>query len=291
MNALPLAWKTLRDLRGATLAIGATTFVMAVFIVAIFPSYAEQLAGIDFPALYDAFFGEAPISSPEGFTSAEFFSWVPLLIITLAIIGGTGAIAGEESAGTLDALLALPVRRRDVLLAKALGNGLALVIVTVVAYPGFAFTAIFVDFPIDWPNLWFATLAMLPISFLYLAIALWGSAALPNRGAAAILTIGLVVVPYVLNTMGAAVAELADLRKFSPFYWSEGSRVLVHGFQWGRTAGMLALAALVLLAALRAVERREIGSHGGWSLPWRRRATADHSAETPTPAPGGQQAG
>lgn len=285
MNALPLAWKTLRDLRAATLAIGATNFLMAVFIVAIFPSYAEQLAGIDFPALYDAFFGEAPISSPEGFTSAEFFSWVPLLIITLAIIGGTAAIAGEESAGTLDALLALPVRRRDVLLAKALGNALALVLVALVSYPGFALTALFVDFPISWANLWWATVSMLPVSFLYLALALWAGAALPGRGAAAIVTIGAVVVAYVLNTMGAAVADLQEVRKVSPFYWAEGSRTLVHGLQWERVLGLLLLAAIVLVAAMRAAERREIGARAPFRLPWVRAGGAVRRPGATAPEP------
>ena len=290
MNALALVWKTLRDLRGATLAIGATTLLMAVFVTAIFPSYSEQLADIEYPGLFDAFVGEAPLSSPEGFASAEFFSWIPLLVVTLAIIGGTGAIAGEESAGTLDALLALPVRRRHVLLAKALGIALALVLVTVVAYPGFALTALLVDFPIDWANLWFATLGVLPVAFLYLAIALWGSAALPGRGAAVIVTVGAVVVAYVLNTMGAAVSDLEPLRKASPFYWADGSRVLVHGFQPLRTFALLGVAALVLAAAVYAVERREIGTRAPWRLPWQRERGEGPERDARLPAAGPEEA-
>jgi len=46
--------------------------------------------------------GEAgSITFPEGFLTAEFFSTMPFVLITMAIIAGTGALAGEEAGGTL----------------------------------------------------------------------------------------------------------------------------------------------------------------------------------------------
>jgi ABC-type transport system involved in multi-copper enzyme maturation permease subunit len=103
-----------------------------------------------------------------------------------------------------------------------------------------------------------AVLNMLPVTLLFLTLSLWASAALPSRGAAAAVSIAAVVVTYFLNMLGASVEMLETPRKLSPFYWSDASRILLHGFDWARAGALLALAALFLGLALWRFERRDI---------------------------------
>lgn len=258
---LAIARKTLADVRTSTIWVGVVSAAMGIFLVLLFPSYRDSLEGFEFPDAFAAFFGEAgPITTPAGFLSAEFFSWIPLLLVTVAIIGGTGAIAGEEAAGTLDLLLAQPISRRNLLLQKSLALAVAVTLAALAAYPAFLLGTLLVDFDISAGRLFAAVLNMVPITLLYLGLALLGSAALPGRSGAAALSIGAVVAAYFLNTVGAAVESLETARKLSPFYWADGGHVLAHGFDWPRTLALLAIAAALLVAALEAFERREIAA-------------------------------
>lgn len=268
MRRYGLLRKTLREVQTSTVAVTVVMFLMAAFVVVLYPQFEDTLANFDDIGFYEGFLGEAgTYSSPEGFLAAEFFSWIPLLLITVAIIGGTGTLAGEEAAGTLDLLLAQPVTRRRLVLEKAAGLSLALLVATLLSFPGFLLGMLLVDFDISIVRIVAALLNMLPVTLLYMALAMWGSAALPGRGAAAVVCIGAVVAAYFLNTIGAVVDVLEVPRKLSPFYWADGSYVLVHGFEPLRAGGLLVVAGVLLVLTVIAFERRDIATGGrGWTL-------------------------
>ncbi len=282
MTRFGLLRKTLREVRTSVIAVALVMSLMAAFVIVLYPQFEDSLAGFDEMGFYEGFLGEAgTFASPEGFLSAEFFSWIPLLLITVAIIGGTGTLAGEEAAGTLDLLLAQPITRRRLVLEKAAGLSLALLMAALLSLPGFVLGKLLVDFDIGYLRILEAVLNMMPVTLLYLALALWGSAALPGRGAAAVVCIGAVVAAYFLNTVGAVVEVLEVPRKLSPFYWADGSHVMLHGFDLLRAGGLLAVAAALLVMAVLSFERRDIASGGrGISL----RRFLHRQAPTPAPA-------
>lgn len=281
MTRFGLLRKTLREVRTSVIAVALVMSLMAAFVIVLYPQFEDSLAGFDEMGFYEGFLGEAgTFASPEGFLSAEFFSWIPLLLITVAIIGGTGTLAGEEAAGTLDLLLAQPITRRRLVLEKAAGLSLALLMAALLSLPGFVLGKLLVDFDIGYLRILEAVLNMMPVTLLYLALALWGSAALPGRGAAAVVCIGAVVAAYFLNTVGAVVEVLEVPRKLSPFYWADGSHVMLHGFDLLRAGGLLAVAAALLALAVLSFQRRDIASGGrGISL------TRLLRRQAPTPAP------
>ena len=268
MKRLPVAMKTLRDYRVSFVSAAVVLVLMAVLALSIYPSYREGLEDFELPAGFQGFIGEAgSIASPPGFVSAEFFSWIPLLLIVVAVIAGTGVIAGEEAAGTLDLLLAQPVSRRRLLLERFAGAAVGVALAALAGMPGFIITKLFVDFDVSNGRLLAASVNMIPPTLLFLAFSLWMSTTLPTRTAASTLSIGLVVVTYVLNLVGSSVEALDWLRWFSPFYWSDASRVLIRGFDYARAGGLLVVAALFLVLALRSFERRDIASGGrDWSF-------------------------
>ena len=110
--------RAMKDQRWMVLGIGIGSALMAAMILAIYPSYSEALEDFDIPPAMQAFIGDIDIASASGFITAEFFSWIPILLVVYAIVQGTGALAGEESNGTLDLLLAQPISRTRLLLEK-----------------------------------------------------------------------------------------------------------------------------------------------------------------------------
>ncbi|MCC7364673.1 MAG: ABC transporter permease subunit [Dehalococcoidia bacterium] len=269
MNRLPLVAKTLRDYRVSVVAIGLTIVLMALVVMLVYPTYSEALADMEVPAGFEGFIGEAgDWSSPAGFLAAEFFSWIPLVLIVLAIIAGTGAVAGEEAAGTMDLLLAQPVSRRRYLLERFAGIALAVTLAAAFALPGFAIGKLAIGYDVSYWRMTQATVNMLPVTYLFVALALLGSSALPGRGAATMLSVGVVVLAYFLYSIGAAVEALDWMAKVTPFYWSDNSRVLAHGFDWLRAGVLLAVAGVLLALAVVAFERRDIASTGRAFRPW-----------------------
>ncbi len=268
MSGYGLFRKTLRDVRTSTIAVAITIVATAIVDILLYPQYRESLKDFDASGVYKGFLGEATsMASPEGFLSTEFFSWIPLLLITVAIIGGTGAFAGEEGAGTLDLLLAQPMSRRRLVVEKSAALSLAITAAAIASFPAFVLARQFVDFDLSSVRIFAAVVNMLPVTMLFLGLSLWGSAALPGRGAAAMVSIGAVVVTYFLNTIGAAVSLLDTPRRFSPFYWADGSHVLIHGFDPLRAGGLLAIAAVFLVFAVTSFERRDIATGSReWSL-------------------------
>ena len=276
--------KTMRDYRGPILAMWLVAALIGLMDLVIYPSYRDSLGDFRMPEAMQAMIGEGlSIASPEGFVSAEFYSWVPLLFITVAIIAGTGVTAGEESSGTMDVLLAQPVSRRRLALEKAAGVAIPVTVGMIASLAGFYVAKLFADFPIGPWRLFETTVSMIPVVLLFAAIALWAGVTFPSRGTASMFSIGVVVVAYFLQLMGPTVGLMETPQKLSPFYWSDAATVLVNGFQWIRFLVMLGVAALVLVAMLWFFERRDITGTREWS--WRLWRRNNGGTEAPGHAP------
>jgi ABC-2 type transport system permease protein len=255
--------KTLRDVRGSTIGIAILLIVMAILDLALYPSYSESLEGFEIPAAMSGLLGEAAdlgMGSPEGFITAEYFSWIPLVLIILAVVGGTAAFAGEAGAGTMDLLLAQPIKRWQLALAKTLALVVAIAIAALAGMIGFVIGKALVDFDVTLGRLFAATVNMLPLTYLFLAASLLLSARMPSRGLAAMIMTGTIVIAYFLQVLGETAPALETARKISPFYWAEPSRVVLGGFDWTRSMLIMALATATASIAVWQFERRDVAS-------------------------------
>lgn len=266
---LPTFRRTLREQRIQFMAWGLMVFVLGFITVVIYGSFRDAFAAFDESGAFQEFAGEAgSVSSPAGYLSVEFFSYIPLLILIAVVIAGTGAIAGEESAGTLDLVLAQPVSRRRVLFEKTAALLVLLVAVVVVSIPGLLAAKVFVTFDMSAAKMAEAVLYMIPLTLLFLSLAVFSSAVLANRTAATILVVGAAIAGYFLNTLGAYVSALEQPRKLSPFYWADFTRVMLHGFDFGRALVFVAISVAILVAAMLILERRDIAARTTHFRPW-----------------------
>lgn len=134
------------------------------------------------------------------------FYLATFLTVLIAGFSGVGAISGEIEAGTAPALLAEPVSRRQVLLGKFLGYGLALGVYATAFF--FALWGLMAwQFGVTLPNPW----AVLPLFLLQplimLALAILGSTVLSTmaNGVTVFLLYGVSLVAGIIEQIGGAL--------------------------------------------------------------------------------------
>jgi ABC-2 type transport system permease protein len=201
----------------------------------------------------------ADISTPAGYLNIELFTFVlPLIVLAVTLAGGGGATAGEEERGTLELLLANPVRRWRIVLEKALGTGLFAAIVCAGVWVGLAATARLgdIDIALDHVAGTLASVWLLACSFGGLALLI--GALTGSRGGAIGIALAVAVVAFFVNALAPLSDVLEPWRPISPYFHYIGYDPLSNGLDPGH-AGLLALVTVgFVLAAAFAFERRDL---------------------------------
>ncbi len=253
--------KSLRDERWQVVGFGMALAVMSSTAVFLWPSVRDTLQNFTLPAAVQAFLGtDLSIASAAGYLSARYFGWVDILLIVYAVIQGTGAIAGEESGGTMDLLLAQPIARRDIVLQKVVATIIGSGAIIAIGWLGFALSLAFVRIDVSLADTAIASANMLPITLLFFALSLWAGAVAPSRGVASGMTIGLATAAYFISTLANGVDSLRGLRYTTPFYYYGSGASLVHGIQWCHVALLLGIAAALVALTVRTFERRDVSA-------------------------------
>lgn len=268
--------------RGQIIGWGLTLFLLAVMMVSFYDTIAEDqeqwrdLLDI-YPEEFLAFFGGVlDFTTPEGFLSVEFFSFMPLVLGVYAIIAGGGMLVEDEEAGRMDLILGQPVRRRSLFFGRLLGYVVTTALICLMGLIGMMLSMTWSAMEL---GLWTITkpfLSLLALVMFFGALALMLSMLMPSRRMAGMLT-GVVLVGGFFIT---GLAELSDSLKtfadFSPMTYYQGGQAMSE-LNLGSLLGMLGVAVVFALVAWWRFERREIrvGGEGGWQLPFRRRRSAE----------------
>ena len=278
---LTMAWKAFRDIRAGALLAGGVGAILAASASFMFEGYASAIEGLEDISIYQGFTGSSVvITEPEGFLAAIYFAWIPLLLIVVGILGGTGALSAQEEDGSLDLILAQPVPRWKVLLGTALGLGSALTIATALAIPAFAISIPLADLDLPIGRAFSAVLVTIPLILLFVALGLLLAAAMPSRGTAVAATMALAIAGYFLQVMGSISSDLEPFRLVSPFSWAEAGQIMADGIHWGRLAAM-SLGVVVLTGiAIWLFERREIVGHHTIVLPLHTSPPPDRTSDS-----------
>ena len=251
--------KAMRDQQWMILGFGVGSALMAALVLAIYPSYSEALEDFVLPPALQAIVGDVDIGTATGFVSVEFFSWIPVLFVVYAIIQGTGALAGEESSGTIDILLAQPISRTRLLVEKSLAIVVGAVAIAALALPGFVLPYYVMDIEVSLGGLLVATMAMVPLTLAFAALALLAGSVLPTRRDAASTLTAVAVVSYFINSLGQAADALDPLRPASLFYYYRADRILLEGVDIVGVIVLFSTAAVAATLAGIAFQRRDMG--------------------------------
>ncbi len=242
-------WDQRRVLASWSIGVTAVGLLYAVFYPTInTPEMADVLDS--FPTGFLDAIGFTDVFSAAGYVGSTTFGLLgPALIIIMGAALGGSAIAGEETSGRLDLILAHPISRWSVTLQRfaALVVGMAaaaaLLFVGLVAISDLAQLG-----EIGVANLAAASLhlALLGIFFGALALAVGAATGRPGLVYATVAIVG--VGSFLGNNLGPTIEGLAWLRDISPFHYYAGGMPLRHGLQLV-DAVVLFVASLVLVVA------------------------------------------
>lgn len=262
-----LALDALRRLRRGMVWWALGLVALAALQLGVYPTVRDE-SGLrdlvrEYPdALKDLFgIGDLDYTSAAGYLGIELFGLVvPLLFLIVAVSAGARAFAGEEERGHLETILTLPVGRRRVVL-----EGLAAMAAEVVVLGAVLLVALLVGAPlvgmhISSGHVAAAVLAAALLAIGFGAVAMAVGAATGRRAVAAGAAAALALAAYLVDSLGALVPWLHGLGPFTPFHHYAGPEPLRNGASLPHLAALLALAVVGTVAALVAVERRDIGT-------------------------------
>jgi ABC-2 type transport system permease protein len=233
--------------------------------VAFYPSV-EGSSGLsdyaeDLPEGLRALFvgGETDLTSGYGYLNSQVFAQTaPLLLLIFAIGAGAAGIAGEEERGTLDLVLAQPVRRGDYV-AQRFGA----LVVLVLALSGVLFitlvlTAALFGLDVGVGDLVAACVANALLALLFGTAALAVGAAWAGRARAIAVATALAVAAWMLDGLGQTVDWLDSFRPASPFYQAIGTDPLRDGVPWGSWALLVGVTGLLAVGGIAGLQRRDV---------------------------------
>ena len=256
--------KHLADNRRGFLGWAVAITAVAAMYSAFWPVFGnnENLAkAIDAfpPSVKDAFHMQDYSTAAGYFGSSVFGLLVPILVAVFAIAAGVNAIASDEQAGTLDLILAHPVSRTRLMLARytAIVAALALVgAVLLLAVLALRVPAKFTALPIE--NLAAICFQLTLFGICFTSIA-FGIGAFTGRRVIALgASAYIAVVAYLCDSFLPQISGLRWIQTFSPFNWYLGGEPLNNGIQWGHTALLIAVSAAFVSTGIWRFHDRDI---------------------------------
>ncbi len=277
--------KTLRDYRIAILGWGIGMGLLVFVVLSSFPSLVETpQARASLVSLGPSFAWIAePIKIDTAGGYATFkYGFTILVIILWPLLASSRMLRGEEERGSMDVLLSLPRGRIRVALEKLAAIWTALLamglLIGLLTFAGG--TRVNADFGLG--NALLSGLNLVLTASVFGAIALLISQFTQERGTAAGLTAGLLLIFIVLDMVHRVIPNTEWISRLSPVYYYNLNKPLVPGYSFDPAAMLILLALTILLsgASVWLFVRRDIG--GTVALPhWLRfpeRATRPEQA-------------
>lgn len=274
---LNLLWVELKKRATAVIGWGVGIGAYLALILSVSPELAPMFGDIDLASIpiYQMFgLTENNMMSIAGLV-AVYVSFIGVTIAVYGVITGANALAGEEDDGTLEVLMALPLARWQIVMAKTIAIAIAIFAVLVIAFLGYLFVFPAVEAEIGGEfglyELFLSTVEAWPLTFMFAMFALFLGAYLPRRSQAMAVSLGVLLGSYLFNNLAQQAGPLKELRQFLPFYYSVGGEVLSKGLDLEKMALLTGVGLVFLVLALLSFQRRNV-TVGAW--PWVRPSRA-----------------
>ena len=180
--------------------------------------------------------GGNTLTSPAGYLNSQFFANIlPVMLLVFGIGIAAWTIAGDEAAGTLELLLANPISRARVALARLGRPDHSLAALAAVVHRGAGRPRrpdYGLDHGLSTAHIAAATIAATLLALTFAAVAFAVGAATGNRPAALGTASDLAVAGYVLQGLAGQVKALHATQTVNPWHWLLDSDPLRHGLTW-----------------------------------------------------------
>ncbi|MEV5408568.1 ABC transporter permease subunit [Thermopolyspora sp. NPDC052614] len=262
----PLMRKTLREQRRSVLSWGIGLFVFLLCYTAFYPAirddpvFYDQVATAKYPGLLRDLMGLHGSLAGPGYLQVMLYQLLGFLLFGMfAASLGAQAIAEPEHEGTLELTVTLPISRRRLLLERFGALAVSVLQVAVATLVLVLVLNTTLGIGADAGNVVAAHTGLFLVTLFFGTLTLAVGAATGSRPVALYVTTAFAIGGYAVETLGAGVASIAWLRWLSPFHYYLGPLPLFEGWPLGGYLVLLAATAAVLLAAVPAFDRRDVG--------------------------------
>ena len=259
-----------RILKDRRLLILIYTFSTVAFLwmyVGFFPSFKDQTASIEqmmssYPeSLMKAFnIDLKSFSTVEGFVATEQFSFVWPIIVIFMLVGFAGAaFSGEVEKGTVELLLAQPISRIKIFIARYLaGISMLIFFVTLSIFALMPLCKIY-DIALTTDHIYSMGLLSFLFGLAIYSIAMFLSSVFSDKGKVYFISGGILVLMYVLNILAGIKENLSDLKYGSFFYYFNPTKALVYGDidRWSYLI-FLGTAVILFILSLIWISKRDV---------------------------------
>jgi len=258
MTRAPLAM-ALR-LRLASAASAAFGLVAVLVIVgALFPAVGGTIGKLNLPRGVSQLLGGADYATLTGWFRSEIGAvYGPLVIGAVAITSAAAITAGEEEDRILALVLAHPIARSRLVLAKAGAIAAVVVMIAVAAWVG-----LLVGVALGGGGIGVGHMAAFAVHLAFFGFALGAvavalGAGTGRRALAGGVAAGVGVIGWLINGFAPLVGALDWLKYLSPFYYYAGHDPLTQGIDVGDLVVLGVVAMALTALAVLAFERRDL---------------------------------
>jgi ABC-2 type transport system permease protein len=236
--------------------------------VGIFPEMADEMASLNNLSVYRLM--GIDMGTFDAYIGSVVLLFLPILLGVYGIITSTKALAGEEDAGTLELIMAKPISRWQIVIAKALAIGIALLAILIVSGLGDAVVLLAINTVYDTSlapvQLFSAVLNGWPIVMGFAMISLFLGAFFPNRRIASMTATVLLIASYFGENIGSMVDSMEWMRPISLFtYYDTSAAIFTHAPESSDLTVLFGTIIVFLALALISFQRRNV-TVGAW--PW-----------------------
>jgi ABC-2 type transport system permease protein len=201
------------------------------------------------------------LSSPTGYLDSQFFANIlPVMLLVFAIGVAAWSVAGDEAAGSLELLLANPISRTRVAVAR-----MGALIVLLACLAAVCVLALVALAPVTGMNkglpashVTAATIAAALLAVTFAAVAFAVGAATGSRPAALGAAAALAVAGYVLEGLSQQIHALHPIGAVNPWHWLLASDPLRHGLTWHSWLPPVVATLILAAVSLPRLARRDL---------------------------------
>jgi ABC-2 type transport system permease protein len=235
---LAILIKTIKD-RLVSLAIYCLAAIGFIWIyIGFFPSFADQSEEFEkliqsFPeGFMEAFGFEGSLffDSIENFLATEMFSFVwPIMAIAIGVGIAGSAIAGAIAENHIETLLAQPISRTKIYFAKYFAGLFNLIVFVFVSIYSIIPLSAAYDISYQTDNYLLMTIVSLLFALSIYSLSFLISAISSSKGLVNFISVGLILLTYVINILANLKDSLENLQYFSFFYYFDPTKLLAQG--------------------------------------------------------------
>lgn len=247
-------------LRAVSTGLTALGMILVIVMVgALFPAVGGSIGKLDLPQGVADLLGGADYGTLAGWMRSEIGAvYGPLVIAAVAITAAAGSTAGEEEDGILSLVLAHPIDRSRLVLAKGAAVSVNVVVIALGTWLG-----LIAGVAVGGGGIGIGDLAALATHLAFFGFAV-GALALALAGVTGRRTVAAAgaaayaVAGFLINGFAPLVGGLAWLKYLSPFYYYSGHDPLANGVDLRSLAVLAAAAAALTVVAAVGIRRRDL---------------------------------